>query len=50
MSKRERKRLEGFSRVSAGEMTLVEAGEWLELSCRPTMRNWRRCAVQLSVD
>jgi transposase len=42
MSKRERKRLEVFSRVDRGEMTLIEAGVWLGLGYRQTKRVWRR--------
>ncbi len=42
MSFRERKRLEVFSRVGRGEMTLVEASEMLRLSYRQTKRVWSR--------
>ncbi len=42
MSFRERKRLEVFSRVGLGEMTLVEASEILRLSYRQTKRVWSR--------
>jgi len=42
MSRRERKRLEAFSRVKLGGMTLVEAGELLGLSYRQTKRSWSR--------
>jgi transposase len=42
MSVKERARLEVFSRVRAGEMTLVEAGEILSLSYRQTKRSWSR--------
>jgi hypothetical protein len=42
MSLQERKRLEVFSRVRFGEMTLVEASELLDLSYRQTKRVWSR--------
>jgi transposase len=42
MSRKERKRLEAFSRVKTGGMTLVEAGELLGLSYRQTKRTWSR--------
>src|SRR5688572_9817916 len=42
MSLQERKRLEVFSRVHLGEMTLVEASELLGLSYRQTKRVWGR--------
>jgi len=42
MSRKERKRLEAFSRVKMGGMTLVEAGELLGLSYRQTKRAWSR--------
>ena len=42
MSRKERKRLEAFSRVKLGGMTLVEASELLELSYRQTKRVWSR--------
>lgn len=42
MSLQERKRLEVFSRVRLGEMTLVEASELLALSYRQTKRVWGR--------
>lgn len=42
MSQRERKRLEVFSRVKEGQMTLVEASGLLQLSYRQTRRIWRR--------
>lgn len=42
MSLQERKRLEVFSRVRLGEMTLVEASELLDLSYRQTKRVWSR--------
>ena len=42
MSRKERKRLEAFSRVKAGGMTLVEASELLGLSYRQTKRAWSR--------
>jgi len=42
MSRKERKRLEAFSRVKLGGMTLVEASELLGLSYRQTKRAWSR--------
>jgi transposase len=42
MSRKERKRLEAFSRVKLGGMTLGEAGELLGLSYRQTKRAWSR--------
>ena len=42
MSRKERKRLEAFSRVTTGGMTLVEASELLGLSYRQTKRAWSR--------
>jgi transposase len=42
MSRKERKRLEAFSRVKMGGMTLVEASELLGLSYRQTKRAWSR--------
>ena len=42
MSRKERKRLEAFSRVKAGGLTLVAAGELLDLSYRQTKRAWSR--------
>lgn len=42
MSVQDRRRLEVFSRVSRGEMRLVEAGELLQLSYRQTKRIWQR--------
>ncbi len=42
MSRKERKRLETFSRVKLGGMTLVEASELLGLSYRQTKRAWSR--------
>jgi transposase len=42
MSRKERKRLEAFSRVKMGGMTLVEASELLRLSYRQTKRAWSR--------
>lgn len=42
MSRKERKRLEAFSRVKLGGMTLVEASERLALSYRQTKRAWSR--------
>ncbi len=46
MSAKERARLEVFSRVRAGEMTLVKAGEILSLSDRQTKRSWSRFREQ----
>lgn len=46
MSQRERKRLEVFSRVKEGRMTLVEASSLLKLSYRQTKRVWRRYESQ----
>jgi transposase len=42
MSRKERKRLEAFSRVAVGGVTLVEASELLGLSYRQTKRAWSR--------
>ena len=42
MSRRERHRLEVFSRVRRGEITLVKASELLGLSYRQAKRVWRR--------
>ena len=42
MSRKERKRLEAFGRVKAGDLTLVAAGELLGLSYRQTKRAWSR--------
>jgi transposase len=42
MSRKERKRLEAFSRVKMGGMTLVEASELLGLSYRQAKRAWSR--------
>ncbi len=42
MSRKERRRLEAFSRVKVGGMTLVEASELLGLSYRQTKRAWAR--------
>jgi transposase len=42
MSRKERKRLEAFSRVRLGGVTLVEASELLGLSYRQTKRAWAR--------
>jgi transposase len=42
MSRKERKRLEAFSRVRLGGLTLVEASELLGLSYRQTKRAWSR--------
>ncbi len=46
MSRKERKRLEAFSRVQAGDLTLVAAGELLGLSYRQTKRSWSRYRSQ----
>lgn len=46
MSRKERKRLEAFSRVQAGALTLVAAGELLGLSYRQTKRSWSRYRSQ----
>ena len=42
MSRKERKRLEAFSRVKRGGLSLVEASELLGLSYRQTKRAWSR--------
>ena len=42
MSKRERKRLEVFSQVKVGKLTLSKASELLNLSYRQVKRIWRR--------
>ena len=42
MSRKERKRLEAFSRVKVGGMTLIEASQLLQLSYRQTKRAWSR--------
>jgi transposase len=42
MSRKERKRLEAFSRVKSGGMTVVEASKVLGLSYRQTKRTWSR--------
>jgi hypothetical protein len=42
MSRKERKRLEAFGRVKAGDLTLVAAGKLLALSYRQTKRAWAR--------
>lgn len=42
MSRKERKRLEAFGRVGAGDLTLVAAGELLGLSYRQAKRAWSR--------
>jgi transposase len=42
MSRKERKRLEAFSRVKLGGLTVVEASELLGLSYRQTKRAWSR--------
>ena len=42
MSRKERRRLEAFSRVKLGGVTLVEASELLGLSYRQTKRAWSR--------
>jgi hypothetical protein len=46
MSRKERKRLEAFGRVKAGDLTLVAAGELLGLSYRQTKRSWSRYQSQ----
>ena len=46
MSRKERKRLEAFGRVKAGDLTLVAAGELLALSYRQTKRAWSRYCSQ----
>ena len=46
MSRKERKRLEAFSRVQSGDLTLVAAGELLGLSYRQTKRSWSRYRSQ----
>src|SRR5438270_8954734 len=46
MSYKERKRLEAFSRVKAGDLTLVKASEGLGLSYRQTKRAWSRYGSQ----
>jgi hypothetical protein len=46
MSRKERKRLEAFSRVQAGDLTLVAAGKLLGLSYRQTKRSWSRYRIQ----
>jgi transposase len=46
MNRKERKRLEAFSRVKVGGMTLVEASELLGLSYRQTKRAWSRYQVE----
>lgn len=46
MSRKERKRLEAFSRVKMGDLTLVAAGEMLGLSYRQTKRAWARYKEQ----
>ena len=42
MSKRERRRLELFSRIREGELTLVKASELLKLSYRQAKRSYGR--------
>lgn len=42
MNKRERRRLEVFSRVRSGELRLVEASKLLGLGYRQTLRVWQR--------
>ena len=46
MSRKERKRLEAFSRVEAGDLTLIEASERLGLRYRQTKRAWSRYGGQ----
>jgi hypothetical protein len=46
MSRKERRRLEAFSRVKTGGLTLVAAGEMLGLSYRQTKRAWSRYKEQ----
>ena len=46
MSRKERKRLEAFGRVKAGELTLVAAGELLGVSYRQAKRSWSRYQSQ----
>jgi hypothetical protein len=46
MSRKERKRLEAFGRVKAGDLTLVAAGGLLRLSYRQTKRAWARYQSQ----
>jgi hypothetical protein len=46
MSRKERKRLEAFSRVKMGDLMLVTAGEMLGLSYRQTKRAWARYKEQ----
>lgn len=46
MSRKERRRLEAFGRVKAGDLTLTAAGELLGLSYRQTKRAWRRYQSQ----
>jgi hypothetical protein len=46
MSRKERKRLEAFSRVKRGELTLVVASEMLGVSYRQTKRAWARYKEQ----
>jgi len=51
MSKKERRRLELFSRVREGEVTLVKASELLRLSYRQAKRSYARyrCAGDAGV-
>ena len=46
MSKRERKRLEVFSQVKSGKLTLAKASELLALGYRQVKRIWRRYMIQ----
>lgn len=46
MSQKERHRLEVMSRVRAGELSLVKAQAWLNLSYRQTKRIWHRYRTQ----
>jgi transposase len=46
MSRKERKRLEAFGRVKAGDLTLTAAGDLLGLSYRQTKRAWSRYQSQ----
>src|SRR5438874_11398673 len=46
MSERERRRMEVFSRVKAGEMTLVKGSELLGLGYRQAKRAYRRYREQ----
>ena len=46
MSRKERKRLEAFGRVKAGDLSLVTASELLGLSYRQAKRAWSRYQSQ----